>query len=105
MNTIITAIIAAMAAILGSIVGPIVNYIIELFKNSTKEKNNREKIYLNFIATMQNYMNSESENGFRQFQREINVILLCASSNVAKEVYEYYLKIVNQNFGQRVSFT
>ena len=97
MNTIITAIIAALSAILGAIVGPIVNYIIERLKYKTKETDNRKNIYINFINSMQNFMNFESESGFRQFQKDVNVILLYATSTIAKEVYEYYLKIIKKN--------
>ena len=96
METIITSIIAATSAIVGTIIGATVNYLIEKKEFKEKEREEKRNAYLNFIKSMQDFMNYNSEDEFRNFQEAVNIILLYATSNIANEIYNYYIAIIEQ---------
>ncbi len=94
METILTAIIAAISALLGTVIGVIVNYFIEKNKTNNQIKAERRKIYMEFIASMQDFANNnKNADMFYMFQKSINKILLYASYDVANTVNNYYKKM------------
>lgn len=95
METIVTAIIAAISALLGTVIGVVVNYFIEKNKTNYEINAERRNIYMEFINSMQYFMNNNSNDGFIEFQKSVNKILLYASSNVAYIVNEYYKEMVD----------
>lgn len=87
-------IISAAAAILGASVGLVSQVFEHAHESKARMIERRTKAYLDFIDSMQLFMNRSDSERFTDFQRAVNVILIVAAHSVSIEVNSYYMHLV-----------
>ena len=103
-NEISIALISAVSALGGALIG-VVGSIIINYQNLRNERLNRRidlrvNYYLEFIESMQIFMNDSSANNFNKFQQAINKVILISNAEVAKNINTYYRALI-KNVSER----
>lgn len=92
------ALISAGAALLGGLIG-VIGTVIVNFQNIKGERTNKKidikrEYYIEFINSMQTFINEGTDRGFYKFQEAINKVLVIANKETAKNVNDYYKSLV-----------
>lgn len=99
-DPIIVGVISAAAAIMGSSVGLISQIAEHSHDRKARMIERRINAYLDFIDSMQLFMNRSSSENFTKFQRAANVIMIIAANPVSTEVNAYYMHLVESSNNQ-----
>ena len=96
------AIIAGVFTICGFVINSLLNEFVDGRKFSREQKTfenkKKQELYVEFIKSMQNFMNnSDSREAFTEFQNSINILMLYASDSVIEAVNKYYKTMVKQS--------